>query len=370
MEVWLSSSAGATRLDQNRIAAPFNDVFYKGILGQVPNGFTNIIVQDQSVTITIPTGYDIYEYNLATDTTPFNILPINTNTTYRLYRVTGVPFSGPNSETFRQNLGFFWANEASGFSNSNYTFINLYSQLTSPGGGGSSDLLSFRRSVVVDTSGAANPGDLVVFRFFVDSNTTGITSATINANGTLKVVPSNNTLTATDTKVCVDQTQNAFFLSSSLSPYYGPAYFFNPLDAAVSASYANLYLTYGDILYPFVLEENDKIVAQIESPSGSALVYTVASSSIAGGTGNVYIYTKEDIDGYFGNLCDKFYRILFLKRLQDETSIILDFPKPAGKTSYGFNIPQNINPAVLDNIDQITKNVNQQLIDVGISTTT
>jgi hypothetical protein len=370
MELWLSSSTGATLLDQNKIIAPFNDVYYRGVLGQVPNGFTNIIVQDQSVTITIPTGYNIYEYNLSTDTTPFNILPINTNTTYRLYRVTGVPYSGPNSETFRQNLGFFWANQASGFSNSNYTFIKLYSQLTSLGGGGSSDLLSFRRSVIVNTSGVANPGDLVVFRFFVDSNTTGITSATINANGTLKVVPSNNTLTATDTKVCVDQTQNAFYLSSSLSPYYGPGYFFNPLDAAVSASYANLYLTYGDILYPFVLEENDKIVAQIESPSGSALVYTVASSSIAGGTGNVYIYTKEDIDGYFGNLCDKFYRILFLKRLQDETSIILDFPKPSGKTSYGFNIPQNINPAVLDNIDQITKNVNQQLVDVGIGVTT
>jgi hypothetical protein len=142
------------------------------------------------------------------------------------------------------------------------------------------------------------------------------------------------------------------------------------LGTITSASYANLYLTYGDILYPFVLEENDKIVAQIESPSGSALVYTVASSSIAGGTGNVYIYIKEDIDGYFGNLCDKFYRILFLKRIQDETSIILDFPKPAGKTSYGFTIPQNINPAVLDNIDQITKNVNQQLIDVGIGVTT
>jgi hypothetical protein len=101
MEVWLSSSTGATLLDQNKIVAPFNDVFYRGVLGQVPNGYSNIIIETQSVTITVPTGYDIYEYNLPTDTTPFNILPINTNTTYRLYRITGVPFSGPGSETFR-----------------------------------------------------------------------------------------------------------------------------------------------------------------------------------------------------------------------------------------------------------------------------
>ena len=369
MEVWLSSSTGATLLDQNKIIAPFNDVFYRGVLGQVPNGYSNIIIEDRSVTITVPTGYDIYEYNLPTDVTPFNILPINVNTTYKLYRITGVPFSGPNSETFRVPLGFYWANQASGLSPFNYSYTTLYSQLTAPGGGGSSDLLSFRRSVVVDTSGAANPGDLIVFRFFVDSNTTGITSAAMDSGGILKVVPSNNTLTANDTEVCVDQTQNAFFLSSSLSPYYGPAYLFNPLDATVSSSYANLYITYGDILYPFNLEENDKIVVQIESPSGSALVYTVQSSSIAGGTGNVYIYTKEDIDGYFGNLCNKFYRILFLKRTQDETSVILDFPKPAGKTSYGYIISQNINPAVIDNIEQINKNVNQQLIDVGINTT-
>ena len=59
-----------------------------------------------------------------------------------------------------------------------------------------------------------------------------------------------------------------------------------------------------------------------------------------------------------------------MKKTQDETSIILDFPKPPGKTDYGFTIPQNINPVILENIDQITKNVNQQLIDVGINTTT
>ena len=161
-----------------------------------------------------------------------------------------------------------------------------------------------------------------------------------------------------------------FYLNSSISPYFGPSYIFNPLNAAVVTSYANLYSVYGDVLYPFYLEENDKIVVQIESPSGSALEYTVNYTETAGGTGDVYIYVKEDIDGYFGNLCGKYYRILFLKRIIDETSVILNFPKPSGKTSYGFIIPQNISQLILDNIDQINKNVNQQLIDVGIGVTT
>jgi hypothetical protein len=77
-----------------------------------------------------------------------------------------------------------------------------------------------------------------------------------------------------------------------------------------------------------------------------------------------YIYVKEDIDGYF-NTCNKFFKILMLKKFIDETSIILNFKKPDGKTSYGFSIPSNINSNVINNIDNIMKNVNKQLIDTG-----
>ena len=168
--------------------------------------------------------------------------------------------------------------------------------------------------------------------------------------------------------MCVDQASNAFYLSPQLSPFFSNNYIFNPLDTIVSSSYANLYLEYGDILYPFALQENDKIIVQVIDENGPFLEYTV-NNILYAGNNQVYIQTKEDISGYFGNFCNKFYRIVFLKRVNDETNIIVNLIKPDGKTSYGFSIPQNIAQNVLDNIDVITVNTKQQLIDAGINLT-
>jgi hypothetical protein len=98
---------------------------------------------------------------------------------------------------------------------------------------------------------------------------------------------------------------------------------------------------------------------------GNILVaQTVVTGSITDGAGNVNIVIKEDIDGYFRNLvCNTFYKIIFLKRVPDETSITLNLIKPSGQTSYGLAIPTNVNQTVLDNIDTITKYMKQQLID-------
>ena len=371
MELWVSNSAGMNLLDRNRLEVAFSGNYYKAVLSYVPNGFQSIEVDSLGITQTILTGFDIYEYNLPTDATPLFIIPVNVNTTFELYRITGIPPGQGFSESSRVTLGTFFANQASGLNGSNYASTKLYSQLTAQiGSSGANQSVLFRRSVLVSTSGVINPNDKIEFRFFIDSNTGGVTSVSMVPGGYLKAVASNNILISDNSEICVDQTANAFYLNSSISPYFGPSYIFNPLNAAVVTSYANLYSVYGDVLYPFYLEENDKIVVQIESPSGSALEYTVNYTETAGGTGDVYIYVKEDIDGYFGNLCGKYYRILFLKRIIDETSVILNFPKPSGKTSYGFIIPQNISQLILDNIDQINKNVNQQLIDVGIGVTT
>jgi hypothetical protein len=59
---------------------------------------------------------------------------------------------------------------------------------------------------------------------------------------------------------------------------------------------------------------------------------------------------------------DKF---IILRKIPDETNVILTFNRPAGPTSIGFIIPDNIHPDVLNNIDTITKEVKQKLIDIG-----
>jgi hypothetical protein len=54
--------------------------------------------------------------------------------------------------------------------------------------------------------------------------------------------------------------------------------------------------------------------------------------------------------------------VLFLKKLPDETNMYLNFKKRPGKTSYGLVIPQNIDPAVMQNIDEISKEIQTKLL--------
>ena len=75
---------------------------------------------------------------------------------------------------------------------------------------------------------------------------------------------------------------------------------------------------------------------------------------------------------YRNNLMSSsFQRFLVLKRVEDETNANLTFAKRDGKTSYGFIVPDNLSPDVLNNIDTITKEVKQKLLaDQQGSTTT
>ena len=252
--------------------------------------------------------------------------------------------------------------------------IPKYSSISEPFTGPQPQTLTFNNNVPIDIDQFTySVGDKIGFRFFVESNVGIVTASLLRTNNSiLQVVPANDSLLVTTSSVCVDQASNSFYLSPQLSPFFSTNYIFNPLDSLISSSYANLYLEYGDILYPFALQENDKIIVQIIDENGPFLEYTVNNIVYAGnpnGNGQVYIQIKEDISGYFSNFCNKFYRIVFLKRINDETNIIVNLIKPNGKTSYGFSIPQNIAQSVLNNIDVITVNTKQQLIDAGINLT-
>jgi hypothetical protein len=56
-----------------------------------------------------------------------------------------------------------------------------------------------------------------------------------------------------------------------------------------------------------------------------------------------------------------------LKKNKDETNILLTFTKLFGNPSFGFVIPDNIHPDVLNSIDTITKEVKQKLLENGTS---
>ena len=57
--------------------------------------------------------------------------------------------------------------------------------------------------------------------------------------------------------------------------------------------------------------------------------------------------------------------LLLLSKQPDETNVNLIFDKADGQTSYGFVIPRNLSPDVLNNIDVITRNVKQKLLSTN-----
>jgi hypothetical protein len=65
---------------------------------------------------------------------------------------------------------------------------------------------------------------------------------------------------------------------------------------------------------------------------------------------------------YTSNLINS---VLLLSKVADETNINLSFDKLDGQTSYGFLIPDNLSPAVLKNINTITRQVQQKLLTSG-----
>jgi hypothetical protein len=383
MQLWKSSSLGIDVIVESTqsLTAKMKNDYYEGTLTSITefSGPVNFS-PDPTQNKTLLNGYRLYSYD-GINPNPVSVEIFTSDTLYLAYKIFGF-FSGISpaedqldiidefDNTFSTfPLGTIWVK--SGFSGPIQSpSIPKYSFISEPFTGPQPQTLTFNKNFLVEIDQFNySVGDKIGFRFFVESNV-GLITASLSrtTNSILQVVPSNDSLLVTTSSVCVDQASNAFYLSPQLSPFFSNNYIFNPLDTIVSSSYANLYLEYGDILYPFALQENDKIIVQVIDENGPFLEYTV-NNIIYAGNGQVYIQIKEDISGYFGNFCNKFYRIVFLKRINDETNIIVNLIKPDGKTSYGFSIPQNIASNVLDNIDVITVNTKQQLIDAGINLT-
>jgi hypothetical protein len=146
--------------------------------------------------------------------------------------------------------------------------------------------------------------------------------------------------------------------SPGLSNFSGNVYQFipNPL----TGSQNTLYPIYGDVDYPFTINNFDKIITYLSD--NSYIESNIISSSFSGSLFRIHTDIQLS-DLYINNLMSGSYqRFLILSRQQDETSTYLTFKKREGSTSYGFVIPQNIAADVLDNIDTITREVKQKLL--------
>lgn len=229
-----------------------------------------------------------------------------------------------------------------------------------------------------------NKGDTLTFKLVLKSSSSVDFTASLSGNDILEV-SSLSVSTGYSSVSC----SNSYFSTSSivssfsssindtitfdqgLSGFHNRGYIFvpNPL----TGSQNSLYPTYGDVDYGFTINPQDIVLSYLSDNTyveSRVLNVTTTGSLVQvklDGTMND-LYKKNILSGSYGVGLKRF---LVLKRIEDETNTNLTFAKRDGKTSYGFIIPDNLSPDVLNNIDTITKEVKQKLLaDQQGSTTT
>jgi hypothetical protein len=216
--------------------------------------------------------------------------------------------------------------------------------------------------------------DRVAFEFITGSggfNTSGFI-AEILPGGTLSnALATNQTglnpyATSSLTQfVSGSSNNNTIILSSELS--YFQNYQFVPSGSNIikNSLYDSFGLKNGDVNYIFSPKPGDVAILYYGG-NGNFVESNIASITKVGGKLNITLTTTLPsalrLPVYSSTTLDKF---LILSKINDENNMILSFIKPDGETSLGLIIPNDIHPNVLDNIDIITKEVKQKLIDLG-----
>jgi hypothetical protein len=144
----------------------------------------------------------------------------------------------------------------------------------------------------------------------------------------------------------------------ALSNFHDNGYQFVPNPD--TGSFNSLYNIYGDVDYPFITKQSDIVLTYLSD--GTYVENRIISSSYSGSFFRIHLDNIMS-NQYVNNIISGSYqRFLLLSRLNDETNAHTTFRKRNGKTSYGFVIPENLAPDVLDNIDTITRQVKQKLL--------
>ena len=157
--------------------------------------------------------------------------------------------------------------------------------------------------------------------------------------------------------------QSTIVFNNSLSNFYEyqqvPAFVSGSSSGTPSAYTSSLYPLYGDINSPFDPTFGDKIV--ITDSNGVTQEVDIISASVSG-SGELTVSVFPQLLGNWLQNPKLIYRVLMLKRYNNEQNVILTFNKAPGQTSYGFLIPQTISSEVLDNINTLQAAVQSQIL--------
>jgi hypothetical protein len=133
---------------------------------------------------------------------------------------------------------------------------------------------------------------------------------------------------------------------------------------------SSLYPLFGDVNYTTAIEPGDYIILYYNGSdiglAGSGELYPISKRIIDiiddGTQKSIQVY--PDMLPYItaANIND-YQKIVFIKKQPDESVVILQGKKRPGKTSYGFLVPQDINPYILQNINTLQSSIQSQILD-------
>lgn len=129
-------------------------------------------------------------------------------------------------------------------------------------------------------------------------------------------------------------------------------------NSTFNATDSSLYSKYGEVNEIFDIETGDIIYIK---DSKTKNTFYLEVNTVTKTNSNINITLSNSIPSYV--VKENIEECVFLKRIKDETNVIVNFKKKSGSSGYGFLIPSNINPNVLSNIDSITKEVKLKLVN-------
>ena len=233
------------------------------------------------------------------------------------------------------------------------------------------DNLSTTSSFNVQTPASSiAPGDDVTFEFKQLSTTTNITASVTPGNLTVKTTSvgqggypyafsTNPTPGPFISNITSSLLESEIVLNTSLSSYIG--YQFVPYFVSGGVTYSSsLYTKYGDVNDPFYPEFGDKII--MSDNSGIIQDVTVLSAKVEPFDNKLHIRVVPAVLNSWTVNPALIEQFLLLRRYKDEQNVILSFNKNPGQTSYGFTIPETINPMVLTDINTLQAAVQSQLL--------
>jgi hypothetical protein len=163
-------------------------------------------------------------------------------------------------------------------------------------------------------------------------------------------------------------TSNTISLTPSTNYYFNYA---TDYDPSYSGSLSPLYDRFGDIDYQMTPEIGDYIIFYYNDKVFGMTGYDMYPHK--------FMISNIDLDPIYNTLrftispefptyfssdtINSYTDIVFTKRVPDETTMTLKGKKNPGQTSYGFIIPENINPNIQKNINTLQATIQSQILN-------